>query len=80
MTILELKNKQQARLLQQVRGVRNSLMQFLQEPKEKDGGSNASPVGSRGTPQHNLEVARLKAGMKTALAHIKGLEFFIDEM
>lgn len=79
-TILEVKNKQQLRLLQQLRGVRNSLMQLLQETKANEADSNVTTVGGMETPHQHQEVAKLKAGMKASQAHVKELEAFIDEM
>ncbi|CDJ36218.1 uncharacterized protein EMH_0040910 [Eimeria mitis] len=78
-TILEVKNKQQARLLQQVRGVRNSLMQVLQDSKENEPDKGGS-TGVSAAITRDAEIMKLKAGMKAALAHIKELETFIDEM
>ncbi|CDJ59335.1 hypothetical protein EMWEY_00021480, partial [Eimeria maxima] len=78
-TILEVKNKQQARLLHQVRGVRNSLMQVLQESKETETVQGV-PTTSVAASVREPEIMKLKAGMKAALAHIKDLECFIDEM
>ncbi|CDJ39042.1 hypothetical protein, conserved [Eimeria tenella] len=79
-TILEVKNKQQARLLQQVRGVRNCLMQILQESRQEEPVKDASYANEVGTAQRDHELMKLKAGMKAALAHIKDLEAFTDEM
>lgn len=78
-TILEVKNKQQARLLHQVRGVRNSLMQVLQESKETEVDKRGFTASAMTTGRES-EIVKLKAGMKAALAHIKDLETFIDEM
>ncbi|KAL8436213.1 hypothetical protein Efla_003743 [Eimeria flavescens] len=78
--ILEVKNKQQLRLLHQVRTVRNSLMQLLQETKGKEGDGSGSVGGSAAAAQQSPDVAKLKAGLKTAQAHIKELETFIEEM
>ncbi|CDI85782.1 Proteophosphoglycan 5, related [Eimeria praecox] len=78
-TILEVKNKQQARLLHQVRGVRNSLMQVLQDSKESGADKGVSTAAAAVTAR-DPEIAKLKAGMKAALAHIKDLEAFIDDM
>ncbi|XP_026194497.1 uncharacterized protein LOC34620802 [Cyclospora cayetanensis] len=78
-TILEVRTKQQQRLLQQVRGVRNSLMHVLQETKESEA-EGSSPVDRVGLPQPSAEAAKLKTGLKAALAHIKELEAFNDEL
>ncbi|KAL8434607.1 hypothetical protein ACSSS7_003082 [Eimeria intestinalis] len=79
-TILEVKNKQQLRMLQQVRSVRNSLMQLLQEAKGKEDDAAVSQTSGSGTAQQSHELLKLRAGLKTAQAHIKELETFVDEM
>ncbi|KAL8450601.1 hypothetical protein Emed_002473 [Eimeria media] len=80
-TILEVKNKQQLRMLQQVRSVRNSLMQLLQETKGKETDAAVPKTSAAGTAQQQShEVLKLRAGLKTAQAHIKELETFVDEM
>ncbi|KAL8273047.1 hypothetical protein Esti_002968 [Eimeria stiedai] len=79
-TILEVKNKQQLRLLQQVRSVRNSLMQLLQETKGKEADAPAPKTSASGTAQQSHEVLKLRAALRTAQAHIKELETFVDEM
>ncbi|CDJ52249.1 Proteophosphoglycan ppg4, related [Eimeria brunetti] len=78
-TILEVKNMQQARLLHQVRGVRNSLMQVLQDSKGTEADEGAS-ISATVPMAREPEIMKLKAGMKAALAHIRDLETFIDEM
>lgn len=75
-----MKNKQQFRLLQQLRGVRNSLLQLLQEPQEKDTGDSVPANSNREAVHQTQELAKLRAGMKAAQVQIKDLENFIDEM
>ncbi|KAL8455489.1 hypothetical protein Emag_000618 [Eimeria magna] len=79
-TILEVKNKQQLRLLQQVRSVRDSLMQLLQETKEREADAAVPKSSASRTAQQSHEVLRLRAGLKSAQAHIKELETFVDEI
>lgn len=54
-------------------------MQVLQESKETETVQGV-PTTSVAASVREPEIMKLKAGMKAALAHIKDLECFIDEM
>lgn len=60
--------------------MRNCLMQILQESRQEEPVKDASYANEVGTAQRDHELMKLKAGMKAALAHIKDLEAFTDEM
>lgn len=76
---MEVKNKQQYRMLQQVRGVRDSLLHLLQEGERKPTSLVDAQSAEGERPELN-DAERMKGALKAAQAHIKELEVFVEEM